>query len=197
MKDNDPDSPVFRIRVQKWIVYVMLVAIVLAIGVIVILTVFPREQGPQEFVLASSPLMGRQAPEFTLETLDGNTVTLTALRDHPVLINFWASWCIPCREETPDLVRAYQAHQAEGLVLLGVNLTLQDSMSDVRAFVTEFQMTYPVLLDKDGKVATLYRVQGIPTSIFINRQGVITHVQIGKLSAEQIEQFLAQILPDS
>ena len=142
-------------------------------------------------------MVGQKAPDFTLNILDGGQISLSALEGKAVLINFWASWCIPCREETPDLVRAYHAHHTEGLVILGVNLTSEDTMPEIKAFVEEFQMPYPVLLDQDGKVAALYRLPGIPTSVFINRQGVITRLQVGKMAAEQIEAFLAEILPDS
>ena len=76
-------------------------------------------------------------------------------------------------------------------------MTSIDTVSDAKSFVAEFQMPYPVPLDRDGKVTALYRVSGIPTSFFINRQGAITYVQIGKLTAEQIEQFLLGILPNS
>jgi len=141
--------------------------------------------------------VGQPAPDFTLDMLDGGQVILSGLKGKAVLINFWASWCVPCREETPDLVQAYHVHQAEGLVILGVNMTSIDTISDAKAFAVEFQIPYPVLLDKDGKVAALYRVSGIPTSYFINRQGTITHVQIGKLTPEQIEQFVKEILPAS
>ena len=187
-------SPVFRMRLHKWAIYVMLIATALAIGVIVTLAVIPPWQSPQQNILPPSPLVGEQAPDFTLPTPDGTQVSLSQYGGQPVLINFWASWCIPCRDETPDLIRAYKTYQAVDLVVLGVNLTNQDALPDIKAFVAEFQMTYPVLLDKDGEVANLYQVLGIPTSVFINRHGVITHVQIGKSTAEQIEKYLAEIL---
>jgi len=112
-----------------------------------------------------------------------------------VLINFWASWCPPCRLEMPDLVRAYEAHKAEGFVVLGVNLTFQDSLPDVQAFVDEFQMTFPVLLDEQGDVTeNLYRLRGLPLSVFVNPDGIIARVQIGAMTRTQIDEFVGEIL---
>jgi peroxiredoxin len=147
-----------------------------------------------EGLIGGGPIIGQQAPDFTLKTLDGGQVTLSSFRGQPVLINFWASWCLPCRLETPELVRAYQTHQAEGLVILGVNQTVADSMPDIKAFVAEFKMPYPVLLDEAGTVTDLYRLRGLPTSVFINRKGVITQVHLGGMTHEMIEQYLGEIL---
>ena len=144
---------------------------------------------------APAPVAGAPAPDFTLKTLDGGEASLAQFRGQPVLINFWASWCPPCRLEMPDLVRAYEAHKAEGFVLLGINLTFQDSLPDVRAFVQEFHMTFPVLLDEKGEVTqSLYRLMGLPLSVFVNREGIIVRVQIGAMTGEQIDQFVAEIL---
>jgi len=195
MNGDGMNSPVLRIRLQKWIVYVMLCAIVLAIGVIVILTVFPREEAPKENILTASPLVGKQAPDFTLPALDGAEVSLSQFRGQPVLINFWASWCIPCREEMPELVRAYEAHKAEGFIILGVNLTHEDTLSDAQAFAKEFSISFPVLLDEDGTVSgKLYIIPGIPTSIFIDRDGLLKRIQVGKMTGQQIDRYVREIL---
>jgi len=189
------DSPVFRIRLQKWAIFVMLTATALAIGVIVALEVFPLERSSQQNVLASSPLIGKQAPDFTLMTLGGTEVSLSQFRGQPVLINFWATWCLPCREEMPELVRSYESHKAEGLIILGLNLTYSDSLPDVETFASEFNITFPILLDKDGAVAErLYRIPGVPTSIFIKRDGTIERIQVGIMTPRQIDQYVAEIL---
>jgi len=142
----------------------------------------------------AAPLVGRPAPDFTLSTLDGAEVTLSDLRGKPVLINFWASWCPPCRLEMPELIRIYEAHKDEDFVILGVDLTFQDAIADVEAFVEEFNMTFPVLLDKTGEVGRSYRLLGIPMSVFIDRQGIIRRIHIGAMTGDQIDEFTAEIL---
>jgi cytochrome c biogenesis protein CcmG/thiol:disulfide interchange protein DsbE len=169
----------------------MLIATTLAIVVIIGLKVFPQQANS----LPPSPLVGKQAPDFTLPTLDGIEVSLSQFHGQPVLINFWATWCLPCREEMPELVRSYEAHKSEGLMILGLNLTYSDTLPGVQEFVNEFHLTFPVLLDKDGKVAErLYPLPGVPTSIFINRDGTIERVQVGLMSGKQIDKFVAEIL---
>lgn len=193
--NNGMDSSVIQNRWKKSVSYVVLIAMALAIGVIVAPRVFPLEESPQETVLPSSPLVGKPAPDFSLTTLDGAEVSLSQYRGQPVLINFWASWCLPCREEMPELVRVYESHKAEGLMVLGVNITYSDTLPEVQAFATEFNISFPVLLDEDGTVTQkLYPVLGLPTSIFIHRDGIIARVQVGKMTGQQIDEYVAEIL---
>lgn len=139
--------------------------------------------------------VGQPAPGFTLMSLDGDEVSLADYRGQPVLINFWASWCPPCRLEMPDLVAAYEAHQDEGFVILAVDLTFQDSIADVETFVEEFGMTFPVLLDQDGGVTNeQYRLLGLPMSVFVNREGIVTRLHIGAMTGEQVNEFVAEIV---
>ena len=144
---------------------------------------------------APVPAVGVSAPDFTLKTLDGSQVSLSQFRGQPVLINFWASWCPPCRQEMPELVRAYEYHKADGFVILGIDLTFLDSISDVQVFVKEFKMTFPVLLDEAGEVTNnLYNPLGLPTSIFVDRKGTITRIQIGAMTGQQIDEFVGELL---
>lgn len=140
--------------------------------------------------------VGQPAPDFTLPTLEGDAVSLSDYRGHPVLMNFWATWCAPCRLEMPELVRAYNTHQDEGFMVLAVNLTDQDSLDDVRAFVEEFDITFPVLLDETGAVYNeLYRLLGLPMSVFVDRDGVIARIHIGIMTDQQVDEFVEEILP--
>jgi len=156
---------------------------------------FTTLAAPASVNSAPAPVAGAPAPDFTLKTLDGSEASLSQFHGQPVLINFWASWCTPCRLEMPDLVRVYETHKAQGFVILGVNLTFQDSLPDVQAFVKEFNMTFPVLLDEEGNVThNLYRLRGLPLSVFVNHEGIITRLNLGAMMGEQIDQFVAEIL---
>ncbi len=142
----------------------------------------------------SVPVPGGTAPDFALIHLGGGAVRLSDYRGQPVLINFWASWCPPCRIEMPELVKTYEAHRDQGFVLLGVNLTYFDSLPDVEAFVKEFHMSFPVLLDKLGVVDRLYGLRGLPMSVFVDPVGVIVRIHYGALSQSQLEEYVGEIL---
>jgi thiol-disulfide isomerase/thioredoxin len=139
---------------------------------------------------------GDTAPAFTLKTLAGSPDSLSDYKGHPVLINFWATWCPPCHDEMRMLVAAYQAHRQDSLVVLAVDLTDQEiSMKNVRDSVAAFQMVFPVLLDERGRVRRRYRLRGVPTSVFIGSDGVVRAVVAGPITAAALQQHLAEILP--
>lgn len=144
-----------------------------------------------------SPREGFLAPDFTLDTPDGSKVTLSELRGKIVVVNLWATWCLPCRAETPALEKAYEQYKNSGVVILGVDLTSQDSVSDVKSFVQEFKLTYPILLDQAGNVGYLYQLRGIPTTFFINREGIIrTEVVGGPMSETFIRSKIEALLKE-
>lgn len=144
----------------------------------------------------SSQAPGSTAPDFTLKTLAGDTLTLSRFMGHPVFLNFWASWCAPCRGEMRDIIAAYDAHKDQRLQVLAINLTDQERMKDVRQFVNDFQMPFPVLLDQKGKVRKRYALRGVPTSVFIDARGIVRLVNPGPITSEAIQHGLAVILSD-
>jgi peroxiredoxin len=144
-----------------------------------------------------APQAGFLAPDFTLNTLDGEAVTLSDLRGQVVLLNIWASWCPPCRAEMPAMQRVWEEYRARGVVVLAVNSTVQDTPADALNFVTENSLTFPIPLDTGGEVTRLYRVSSLPTSFFIGADGVIREVVIGGPMAEallrsRVEQLLKE-----
>ena len=137
---------------------------------------------------------GQQPPDFTLKTVAGTTVTLSELRGRPVVINFWASWCPPCRTEMPLLVAAYQAHRDVGLEVLAVNMTDQDSKKDMRKFVAEFAMPFSVPLDEKGMVRKLYGLIAYPTSVFVGSDGIVRVAHSGPIDGRTLDRNLAAVL---
>lgn len=147
--------------------------------------------------LIPSPYAGFPAPDFTLDTLDGDRLTLSDLRGQVVMVNLWTSWCPPCRAEMPAIDKVYRENKERGLVVLAVNSTYQDSETAAAAFAQEYSLTFPVLLDRDGTVSRRYRLQALPTTYFIDRQGVIRSVVPGGPMSEalirsKVEDLLAE-----
>ncbi len=121
--------------------------------------------------------VGRPAPDFILPGLAGDPVRLADHRGHPVVVYFWASWCIPCREEAPDLEALWRAYRAQGVDFIGVNV--QDAEEDARAFVREFNLTFPMTRDAEGRVYLDYGVYGVPEAFVVDRDGNIRARWIG------------------
>ena len=139
-----------------------------------------------------SPLIGRMAPPFTLTLFDGTTIKLEELRGKVVFLNFWASWCPPCRAEARTLEAAWQQYKDRDVVFLGVNI--QDREENAREFLNEFGVTYWNGRDAVGKIAIDYGVWGLPETFFIDREGRITFKQVGALGMPIITTKLDEAL---
>jgi thiol-disulfide isomerase/thioredoxin len=114
-----------------------------------------------------------------------------------MLVNMWASWCTPCKYEMPAIQEAYEEFRDQGFTVLAVNLTKKDVLGSVESFVEEHGLTFPILLDQDGRVEDAYQLRGLPTSFFIDRDGVIQSVVIGgPMSQEAIRSFVQKLIDE-
>ena len=127
--------------------------------------------------LASSGLTGQTAPDFVLKSATGENLRLSEYRGDVVMINFWATWCGPCRQEMPLLDELYTRYQRVGFNLLGVNI--DDDSRRAMAMVNELGISFPVLFDEDKKVSKLYEVEAMPLTILLDREGTVRHVHHG------------------
>lgn len=133
------------------------------------------------------------APNFTLQTLDGKSVTLSQLRGKPTFVNFWNSWCPPCKAEMPDLVKEYNVYKGT-VQFLGVNLTTNnDSVEGAKGFVQNFQVPYPILIDSSGIVGEKYNVSAVPTSMFIDKNGKIIHMIQGMMDKATMDSYFKEL----
>jgi peroxiredoxin len=142
----------------------------------------------------SSAKPGKSAQDFELKNLDGETVSLSDYRGSPVMLNFWASWCGPCRSEMPYFQQVYEdtEWQAANLVILAVNIG--ESPSVVGGFTEDNGFTFPVLLDMTGAVAEMYNVRSIPATFFIDERGIIRYSDVGSFSSKaHLEQRLRDL----
>jgi peroxiredoxin len=124
--------------------------------------------------------IGDQAPDFSLADLQGNQVRLSRLRGKVVVLNFWATWCPPCRNELPDLQSFYADYQSRGVIVLGINQ--REAIDLVQDFRDNQKLTFPILLDHDGQVGDRYHVDSLPRTIFLDRSGVIRSVLHGQIT---------------
>jgi cytochrome c biogenesis protein CcmG/thiol:disulfide interchange protein DsbE len=141
-----------------------------------------------------APMTGFLAPDFTLAAVDGDDIQLSSLRGRPVILNFWATWCSPCRAEMPELEAVWQRYQADGLVMIGVD------QGEDAATVAQFargvvETTFPLLLDTNQAVGRAYGVRALPTTVFIDAEGRIQDVRIGgPLNRAMIVDSVTQII---
>lgn len=138
--------------------------------------------------------IGDPAPEINLKSMTGDQIVLSQLQGHPVLVNFWATWCGPCREEFPALVRAFKKYKDQGFVVIGVNFQDENSDPGVLTFMQNTLVNFPVVRDVGDRVGGMYRVDGLPTSYFIDRSGVIRDEVVGgPLTDDALDRLFAEI----
>jgi thiol-disulfide isomerase/thioredoxin len=141
------------------------------------------------------PKEGETPLDFELKTLSGDKVKLSDLRGSPVLINFWATWCGPCKEEMPLIVEQYNWNKGRGLRVLAIDSVAFDNLDDIHKYVDQFKMTFDVVLDEEDKVSLDWAIMGLPSSIFIKPDGTVAAVKVGQMSSAQLGEYLKLILP--
>jgi thiol-disulfide isomerase/thioredoxin len=145
-------------------------------------------------VAGGTARVGAPAPDFTTQALDGASLRLSQLRGKPVVLNFWATWCAPCQDEMPLIQRASDRYRSQGLTIVAVDYQQTDSAA-MKAFLRKVDVHFPAVYDPAGQIAGEYRVNvGLPVSIFIDRSGVVSFIQVGQMSASVLAQHLRSII---
>jgi len=146
------------------------------------------ESSPQSVAL------GELAPDFTLKTLDGKSVTLSDLKGKKVILNFWATWCPPCKDEMPHFQEYYEKYAEEDHVeILAVNYTIKDKIASVENFVKSYDLTFPVLLMEEEGINETYKVYTIPSTFFINTKGEIEKQILGPLDLDTLRDYVTEL----
>ncbi|MBD0380636.1 thiol-disulfide oxidoreductase ResA [Paenibacillus sedimenti] len=169
---------------KKW-VQIAIFAVVLVIGVFTIITNLSAADSKKY------PQVGDKAPDFSLIGLDGKTHKLSEYKGKPVLMNFWGTFCPPCKEEMPDLQRQYDKWSPQGVVFLEVNV--DKNKVTVQAFMDQYNLNMPVLLDAKEEVRKKYGVMDYPTTFFISPDGKVEVKKIGQMTESYIDQTLTQL----
>jgi cytochrome c biogenesis protein CcmG/thiol:disulfide interchange protein DsbE len=141
--------------------------------------------------------VGKEAPAYAAETLDGEREALSRMRGKPVLLNVWATWCHPCREEIPALEQLHRTYGPRGLQVIGVSIDQGDQQQGIREFMQEFGASYPVWLDPDGEVQTVFSTMGVPNTFLIGPNGEVLWKHVGPVTADNPElvRLIEQSLP--
>jgi cytochrome c biogenesis protein CcmG/thiol:disulfide interchange protein DsbE len=141
---------------------------------------------------APAPVVGRPAPDFELGSIDGERISLAGLRGRPVVVNFFATWCKPCKQELPAFQAQAARHVDNELTFLLVDM--QEDPDDVAVFLGELGVSLPAVVDSSGEVGKTYRVRGLPSTFFVGRDGVIKQAQLGELDGRALESGISKIV---
>jgi cytochrome c biogenesis protein CcmG, thiol:disulfide interchange protein DsbE len=169
--------------VKRWIQGIILTGLIVAILATILHNLRP----------VARAAVGETAPDFQLQTFDGKKVRLHDLRGKPLFLNFWASWCENCKDEAPDLNRAYEKFHSN-VQFVGVDLAAGDQKEQALQFIQDYHVPYTILADQNGDVGDSYQVNELPTTYFIDKQGKIVSIYTGQLTADAIDQKLSELL---
>jgi len=130
-------------------------------------------------------LIGRRAPEFLADSINGKPVSLSNYPESPIILNFWASWCPPCRDETPHFEKIWRLYKEKDVVVIGINV--QDDLNSANEYISEFDVTFINGMDKNGRIMVDYGVTGLPVTFFLDREGMIIGRWVGSIGASSLE----------
>lgn len=177
-------------KANNLIIFIVAVAVILGL---VILFESIQSQRAKEI------RVGGLAPNFTLRTIDGKTVSLADYKGKVVLVNIWATWCPPCQQEVPSMVRLYKEMKGKDFEILAVSIDDQDLPNTLISFARVYEMGFPILMDSRSEVAKLYRTTGVPESFLVDRNGIVQHKVVGPddwgspTNVARIKSLLAQM----
>ena len=175
-------------RQRRWLLVAVVVGAVALLG----LLYWGMVRGPSTQVGKTVPLKG-PAQDFSVTTLDGKTLKLSDLRGKVVVLNVWASWCIPCQDEAGELNRSYELYKGRDVAFIGI--AFNDDTDPMRQFVDKYNVTYPVALDPEGRISIGLGITGVPETYLIDPQGNLTQKFVGPITAKQLNGLLAPLLP--
>jgi cytochrome c biogenesis protein CcmG/thiol:disulfide interchange protein DsbE len=175
-------------RNRRW----LFVAVVVGLLALLALLFWGLRRGPSTDVGGAVPL-NRPAPQFTVTTIDGQQLSMSDLRGKTVVLNVWASWCVPCRDEAGELNRSYGVYKDRNVVFVGI--AWNDDDGQVRKFVDQYKVPYTVALDPEGKIAIDLGITGVPETYLINAQGQVTQKWVGPVTSAQLNSMLAPMVP--
>ena len=137
-------------------------------------------------------LVGKTAPSFVAPKVGGQLVSLENYKNKPLVLNFWASWCPPCRDETPGMERIWRKYEDQGVVILGINV--QDGEKEAERYISEFGVTFSNALDLDGSITVDYGVTGLPVTFFIDNDSVVTGRWVGSISEDRLDNWVSNLI---
>lgn len=176
-----------------------LIAVVAVVAVLGGVFVYGLMRGPPNRDLPSS-LIGRSAPQFVLplyqryQSQYGSTFSLDAHKGTPMVINFWASWCVPCLDEAPLLESYYSQYRSKGVLFVGIQTQDRGKYDAGRQFITRFGYTFPVGMDNDSSIGVEYALFGVPETYFVDRKGIVVYKQVGPVTQQVMDKELGVIL---
>lgn len=185
IKGSNPAAPW---RQRRWLLLAVVAGVLGLLG----LLYWGMQRGPRAEVGKAVPLSGA-AQDFSVTTLDGQTLRLSDLRGKTVVLNIWASWCGPCRDEAGELNRSYELYKDRNVAFVGI--AFNDDTEPMRQFVNQYRVPYPVALDPEGRISIGLGITGVPETYLIDPQGHLVRKWVGPVTSKQLNGLIAPLVP--